>query len=303
MAPRELRGVITASVTPMDAHFEIDVPRLAAHIGWLLASGCSFVSTFGTTGEGASLSTRQKVAALGAMKAAGLDMARQIPAIMTPTLDDAAAMLSAVAEAGCRGALVLPPFYYPTSEAGIVAFYDALVERAGNPAIDLLLYNIPHLSRTAYTPSLIRRLQERHGARIVGIKDSTGDLANGLMLVKTFPELAVFTGDDRVLAPLVAAGGAGMIGGMPNLCAKALVALYDDPTGPQAQAITDIQAKRIVAIDSNGALTALKMGLAHYRDDPALERALPPLMPLDAATKAAVLAVFQETGFAAADML
>lgn len=80
MAAADLKGVITASITPFADDFSVDVKRLAAHSANLLAAGCSFVSTFGTTGEGASLSTREKVAALNALKASGADMSRQIPA-------------------------------------------------------------------------------------------------------------------------------------------------------------------------------------------------------------------------------
>jgi 4-hydroxy-tetrahydrodipicolinate synthase len=293
-----LEGVIAASITPVTPDCQIDVPRLVAHVRQLLAQGCSHVSTFGTTGEGASLATGQKIAALRALKDAGLDMARQVPAIITPVLEDAMHSLVAYRELGCRAVLVLPPFYYGATEEGVAGYYDALIERtSGARDTDLLLYNIPQLSRVKFTKSLVERIVSRHGSRIVGIKDSTGDIENGLMLVETFRHLSIFTGDDRVLPTLVTRGGAGMIGGLPNLFASDLKALYDNPRNRE---ILDKQTRRIVAVDEHGSLVALKAGLAHYGGDEDLARPLPPLQALDAKQRASLIASFEKAGLCAA---
>lgn len=294
----DLKGVICASITPIAADLSIDVARLKAHVDRLLADGCSFVSTLGTTGEGASFSTREKVAALRGLKEAGADMARQVPGVMTPTLDDAAEMVVAIAELGCRGALVLPPFYYGASEDGIAGWFDALIERTrSRTKIDLLLYNIPQLSRIRFTPSLITKIAANHGSRIVGVKDSTGDVANGVMLARTFTDLRIFTGDDRVLPELLANGGAGMIGGMPNVFARDLVGLYNDRTSAD---LLDKQTQRILAVDAHGSLVALKGALAAYLGDDNYARVLPPLRELDADGRGKLLASFAQSGFDAA---
>lgn len=297
MLNTSLKGVVAASLTPVTAAFEVDMPRFKAHVERLLADGCSFVSTFGTTGEGASFSTSQKIAALRSLRAAGMDMARQIPAVMTTTLDDAAQSLVAYADLGCRAVLVLPPFYYGSDEAGVAGFFDALIERTqGSTRIDLLLYNIPQLSRIRFTPTLIEAILAKHGSRIAGIKDSTGDVENGLMLAKNFPELAVFTGDDRVLPRLVSNGGAGMIGGMPNVFAPDLVALYDNPRNAE---LLEKQTRRILAVDRHGSLVALKAALAHYERDDELARVVPPLLSLDQAGRSSLVRIFDETGYRA----
>lgn len=291
----KLEGVVCAAITPIAADLSVDIPRLAAHAERLLSQGCSFVSSFGTTGEGASLSTDEKLTALKALKAAGADMSRQIPGVMTPTLDDAARMLVGIGELGCRAALVLPPFYYGTSEAGIAVWFDALIERTQSASqIDLLLYNIPQLSRIRFTKGLVETLLARHGKRIVGIKDSTGDIDNGVMLARSFPDLAVFTGDDRVLPTLLANGGAGMIGGMPNVFARDLRGLFDNRDNADLLAK---QAKRIVAVDQHGSLVALKAALASYLNDENYARVLPPLVALDAEGRGKLLASFAQTGF------
>lgn len=288
MPPKDLRGVICATITPLTPALDIDIPRLARHIERLLDDGCSFVSTFGTTGEGASLSTAAKLDALHSLRAQGGDLGRHIPAVMSPVLDEATAMLSGIGDLGCRAALILPPFYYSAGEAGLVDWLAALVERTSETDIDLVLYNIPQLSRVRFTPALIRAALDRVGARIVGVKDSTGDLAGGLELVRSFPDLAIFTGDDRVLPALVANGGAGMIGGIPNLFARDLVALYQSPQDAELLAR---QAKRIAAIDTAGSLVALKAALAVTQADDHYGRAYPPLAALDHDARANLAAI------------
>lgn len=298
MEQSALEGVVAASITPVTADLQIDVERLKAHIDRLLEHGCSYVSTFGTTGEGASFSTAEKIKALHALKGAGADMGKQLPAVMTSSLDEVVTSVLAYGELGCRAALVLPPFYYGASEAGIASFFEALIERTkSRTMIDLVLYNIPQLSRFRFTPALIAQLLERHGGRIAGIKDSTGDLESGLDLVKSFPQLAVFTGDDRVLPHLVKSGGAGIIGGMPNVFASDLKALYDDPDDV---GLLEKQSRRIEAVDAHGSLVALKAAVAHYEGDESIAVATPPLLALSRDERAILIALFAQTGYRAA---
>lgn len=298
MSAAPLKGVIAASITPIAEDLSVDITRLAAQTQRLLDGGCSYVSTFGTTGEGASLSTDEKLKALTALRGVGADMSRQIPAVMTPTLDDAVRTLAGIAELGCRAALILPPFYYGTSEDGIAGWFDALIERTKGAAdIDLLLYNIPQLSRTRFTKTLVETILARHGSRIAGIKDSTGDIDNGVMLATTFKNLAIFTGDDRVLPTLLANGGAGMIGGMPNVFARDLRALYDAPGNAE---ILAKQTQRILAVDAGGSLVALKAALAQTLGDENYARPLPPLLPLVGEGRAKLMASFAQSGFDAA---
>lgn len=274
----ELGGIITAAITPLSKSRQIDADRLAYHCNVLFSEGCSFISTFGTTGEGASFSVTQKIEAMTRLKAEGHDMARFVPAIICSSFEDAGKLLSAYDALGCAGALVLPPFFYTdVSDAGVIAYFEAMSEAAGNPDIPLLLYNIPRYSGTRFTPQLVEKLLLRFGSRIVGIKDSTGDLESGLELVQRFPDLSIFTGDDRVMPTLVAAGGAGMIGGMPNVFASDLVKLYASIGGATAKDLLAKAAQRIEIVDSSGGLCVLKAAVAQKYGDDAWLQVAPPL--------------------------
>jgi len=296
---RALGGIVAASLTPVTDTGSIDIARLRAHFDWLFAAGCSYVSPFGSTGEGASFSVREKRAALAALQQAGVPMDRLIPASMSAALDDAVATIAAAADLGCRAVLIAPPFYYgTTSQDGIAAFFEAAANRFGGDfPLDVVLYHIPAMTKVGYGVELVQRLLARHGKRIVGIKDSTGDRTHTLMLARTFPNLRIFTGDDRVLPDLLAAGGAGMIGGLPNVNAIELCQFFADPNGPAAQGLRDRAAQRIVAVDDHGGIIALKAVKARISGDAAWMRPLEPLLPLSPAGVAALLQSFQHSQF------
>ena len=284
-AGTDFKGVVGAAVTPVSPGQDIDLTRLLTHCEKMRAAGCAFTSVFGTTGEGASLSSRQKIEALRAMKAAGHDMGRQVPGIIAASVDDAAALYAACSELGCRAALIIPPFYYTaSSDAAVADFYAAVVARAGRPGLEIVLYNFPFFSGVTFTPTLVRMVQARLGNLVIGLKDSTGNLDSGLALIEAFPELSIFTGDDRIVPNMVAAGGAGMIGGMVNLFPADCVALY---MGHADDSLRARAAKRIEAVDGNGGLVVVKALLGALYDDPTWSAVLPPLAPLaDARCKA-----------------
>lgn len=271
---KDLRGVICATVTPLDEEGCIDTSLLAEHCSRMLEAGCSFVSAFGTTGEGVSFSVREKVVALEALAEHGVDMSRHIPGVMVTSVDDAAQLYLAASRLGCRAALIIPPFYYSPTPSGVADFYEAVIKKAGAPKTDIVLYNFPHFSGVAFTPELVQLVMARCGGRIAGIKDSTGNLDDGLALIDAFPELSIFTGDDRILTRMVAAGGAGMIGGMPNLYAADCLKLFADKA---ADAIQQLAKRRIEEVDQNGGLVILKALLAKQYNNDAFGRVAPPI--------------------------
>ncbi|WP_010142234.1 dihydrodipicolinate synthase family protein [Oceanicola sp. S124] len=292
----DFKGVVGATVTPVTQALEVDSVKLSGHCAALLDAGCAFVSCFGTTGEGASFSAAQKIAALQQMKAAGADMSRHVPGVVAASVDDAATLYRAYAALGCRAALIIPPFYYaPSSEAAVAAFFAAVIEKAGAPDLDIVLYNFPFFSGVTFTPSLVRAVCDVAGGRVIGIKDSTGNLEGGKALIEAFPELSIFTGDDRILSRMVAAGGAGMIGGLVNLFPADSVTLC---AGGVDAAFEARAAHRIEAVDGNGGLAALKALLAIRYDDETFLRTMPPLAPLDAALQGRLAL---ELGFAGAE--
>src|ERR1700689_887872 len=100
-------GVNAAVLTAMNADLSIDVDRMATHCRWLLANGCNGPAVLGTTGEANSLRTQERT--------------RPGP----PALADPLPLPKGAEGLGCRGALMLPPFYYKSpSDDGLLAYFN-----------------------------------------------------------------------------------------------------------------------------------------------------------------------------------
>ncbi|MEO1104448.1 MAG: dihydrodipicolinate synthase family protein [Pseudomonadota bacterium] len=269
------RGIGAASVTPLTAGFRVDGARLAAHGRRLFTEGCDFVSVFGSTGEGASLTVEERVRATSALIADGIPGERLVPAVIASSLEDARSLYRGYAAAGCAAALIMPPFFFRPTARGVAAFFDNVVGR--DARLPFFLYHYPQMSGFGFDGELIERLCDTFGPLVAGIKDSAGERGHTLGLINRFPDLAVFTGSDTDFAATCDAGGAGIIGGVPNLTAALLK--HRQETGETPDLDRTI-ATLFGLIAEIGGPEPVKTLLAHRDNDPAWLRTVPPLKVL-----------------------
>ncbi|MGE3928327.1 MAG: dihydrodipicolinate synthase family protein, partial [Lautropia sp.] len=190
--PFPIAGHWPALLTPVDSAGRIDQPRLLAQARRMLAAGASGVTLFGTSGEGPAFAVAARQAALDALLAAGIAPSRLIVTLTASALPDAIALGRDAVARQCAGTLLMPPYYFNRPrDAGVVAAVSAVVD-ALDPVgcANLLLYQFPSLSNVSFSHAAIAELSRRHPEQIVGIKDSTGDLAHSLRLIRAFPALA-----------------------------------------------------------------------------------------------------------------
>jgi len=273
-------GVLCPTVTPVDSGLAIDHGRLADQARWLLASGCHGVVLFGTTGEAVSFATAERQRALEALLEAGLPPRRLMVGVGGCALAESLALARHAADAGCTDLLVLPPFYYkPVSDDGLLTWFERLAEGLGGRRARLYLYHIPPLAGVGFSTELVGRLAERIPA-VTGLKDSGGDAAHTLGLVRDHPGLAIFAGSEGALRDVLEAGGAGCISATANVNAAPLRALFDAPQGEpgaaRQAAVSDFRNR----LARWPMIPALKALLAAGRDDAAWARLHPPLLPL-----------------------
>ena len=168
--PREQRfGLGCALITPFAADGSVDRGRLVAHARQVLGEGCASVTLFGTTGEGASLGLASRAAAIDAMVAAGFDFPRQVLAgVAAASIEDAVAQADQLTDAGGRGLLLAPPFYFKgPGDEGLYRWFSTVLERARAPR-EVILYHIPSVTDVPLSSTLIGRLARAFPGVIAG---------------------------------------------------------------------------------------------------------------------------------------
>jgi 4-hydroxy-tetrahydrodipicolinate synthase len=281
-----LRGVIAAIATPVDETGEPDVKRAVQLAKFLLANGCDGLNVLGTTGEATSFSRTQRMHLMSAYAQAGVPLQRAMVGTGAAALDDAVALTRHAAELGFAGALVLPPFYYKgVPDEGLVAYVEAVVNATEERPIPLYLYHFPAQSGLPWHVALVRRLLDRFRGRIVGLKDSSGDMDYARSVAALSPAFRVFPSTEAVLSNARGGEFAGCISATANLNADLCARAFHHGDG--AALATAVAIRKL--FDGRQLVSGVKALLAHIHADAALARVKPPLAPFGPAETAAVV--------------
>ena len=291
MSKSRLSGVIAAVATATDGTGEPDGVRSVALARFLLDHGCDGLNVLGTTGEATSYSLAQRQAVMNAYRSAGLPLERMMVGSGAAATADAVALTRHAAELGFGGALVLPPFYYKgVPDDGLAGYVAAIVKATADRPIPLYLYHYPQLSGVPWHANLIRRMLTAHDGRIVGLKDSSGDMAYAREAAAIDADFKVFPSTEAVL--LEARGGAfaGCISATANLNADLCARAFH---GGDAAALEAAVAIRKL-FDGRPLVSGVKALLAHIHDDLAWAQVMPPLAGFPAADRAAVISGYDQ---------
>jgi 4-hydroxy-tetrahydrodipicolinate synthase len=289
---KTLSGVIAAVATPVAEDGAPDLKRAVKLARYLLDNGCNGLNVLGRTGEATSFSLDERKGVMSAYKAEGLPLDRLMVGTGAAAMSDAVALTRHAAELGFAGALVLPPFYYKgVPDDGLAAYIDTLVQATAGKPIPIYLYHFPAMSGLPWHVGLIRRLLDSHSSRIVGLKDSSGDMTYARSAAAISKDFAVFPSTEAAL--MEARGGtfAGCISATANLNADLCARAWHNAD----QAALDAAVTIRKLFDGKPLVAGVKALLAHIHGDPALARVKPPLAPYSAADRAAAVAGYDAT--------
>jgi 4-hydroxy-tetrahydrodipicolinate synthase len=222
----ELTGVLPALVSPLHRDGSADESGIKRLVDHVIAGGVHGLLALGSTGEGAALGERTRWQVLKGVIEAAAGRMPVICGVAQPHLEAARAEVAAASRLGADAALVAPPFYYPTDQATVRAFYRRL---AADSKIPLLLYNIPQFTKVVAEPATVVELATE--GTIAGIKDSSRDFEyfeNVRLATRSLEHFRMFTGSDTMLLASMAMGGAGTICGAANVAPSWVVRVFDE---------------------------------------------------------------------------
>lgn len=216
------KGAATALITPF-CDGKVDKPAFGAIIEEQIAAGIAALVVCGTTGEAATMTDDEQIDTIAfAVKT----VAGRVPVIAGAGSNNTAhavELCKRSVSVGADALLCVTPYYNKTSQAGLVQMYTHIAENVDKP---LILYNVPSRTGVNIEPKTYAALSDV--PNIYAIKEANGNfskIAETLALVGD--KLAVYSGNDDQVVPLLSLGGLGVISVLSNVCPAETVKMCD----------------------------------------------------------------------------
>lgn len=225
-------GSITALITPMNNHGEVDFNALKKLVEYHIVSGTHAIVSVGTTGESATLSIAENVKTI--LKTLEFADGR-IPVIAgtgANATSEAITMTKLLNDSGVAGCLSVVPYYNKPTQEGMYQHFKAIAECTDIPQI---LYNVPSRTGSDLLPETVGRLAQI--SNIIGIKEATGDVSRVAKIKQAAGDDFIFlSGDDATGLESIKLGGQGVISvtnniaaaDMAKMCELALAGKFDE---------------------------------------------------------------------------
>jgi 4-hydroxy-tetrahydrodipicolinate synthase len=219
-----LEGIFVVMLSPFDDEM-VDERAMRHMVDHFIDAGVNGLVVLGSNGEYPYLSDEEKrqLIDISVEQAKG-----RVPVVIGTGFmgtDQTVALTKYARDAGADAAMIALPIYYQLSFEDVQRHYQRISKETGFP---ILYYNFPDATRCKLSPAEIAKLAEIE--QIVGVKETILDLeeiGELVDLMKGKKQFSVFSGTVLNLMPVMARGGCGAIGVLPNLIPKQCVEFYN----------------------------------------------------------------------------
>ena len=251
-----LKGSITALVTPMESDGEINWEGLQDLIEWHISSSTSGLVVVGTTGESATLDVSEHVQLIERTVDISNGRIKVIAGTGANSTKEAIYLTSSAKSAGADAALLVTPYYNKPTQEGLYLHYQLIADEVDFPQI---LYNVPSRTGCDLLNETVLRLVDHQN--IVGLKDATGDLGrlDNFMTnldSKQKDNFALYSGDDPTATEFMINGGTGTISVTSNIVPKTISKICDYALSGEAKTAREldttlVRLNQMLFIESN----------------------------------------------------
>jgi 4-hydroxy-tetrahydrodipicolinate synthase len=294
MKSLNLKGTITAIITPFQKDGTVDFDNLERIINFQIDNGVEGLVVCGSTGESATLTTKEKQAII----IKSLEFAKgRIPIIAGTGSNDTQVTLDMTLiakELGAAAALIVAPYYNKPSQDGLFEHYKLIADSVDIP---IILYNVP--GRTGCNITADTQIKLANSCKnIVATKEASADLEQMMFIIKNSPEhFTLLSGDDALTIPIISIGGKGVISVISNYAPKQFSDLVRFALKGKNKEALEIQYNLLELMDLNFVETnpvpvkTIMTMLGYSKDVFRL-----PLLPAKADTKKKLKAALQKAG-------
>lgn len=218
-----MRGTFRGSLVALPTPFRdgrVDYPALRRLIEFQLEGGTDGLVAAGSTGEAATLTTRER---LSVIEFCAGNADGRVPVLAGVGASDTrvACELALGAErAGADGLLVATPAYNKPQQRGLVAHFGAV---AAVSKLPLALYNIPSRTGVDLQPATVQAIARAH-PNVIAIKEAGTSLERVKELV-ALGAVDVLAGEDAWIIDALHLGALGVVGVAANVAPKIVAEL------------------------------------------------------------------------------
>jgi 4-hydroxy-tetrahydrodipicolinate synthase len=213
-----ISGVITAMVTPFDEGGALDLDAARSLASRLIDQGSHGLVVAGTTGESPTLSDREKLDLLRAVKEEVGDRAQIICGTGSNDTHHAVELTRGACRLGADAVLVVTPYYNKPNPAGLRAHFETVAATAGDTPV--VLYNIPSRCVINLSPDFMAELAA-DVENIVAVKQANNDELGPI------EGLDLLAGNDEIFLRTLEMGGTGGILVASHLVGPEMRSIYE----------------------------------------------------------------------------
>ena len=205
-------GAATAIVTPLNEK-GVDFESFGKLIEWQIENKIDAIVVAGTTGEGSTLTDAEHKAVI---KYCVEKVAGRVPVIAGTGSNDIAYAIELTkyaCEVGADAMLLVTPYYNKATQNGLIKSFTAIADASSKPCI---LYNVPSRTGCNLLPASCTKLAKH--PNIVAIKEASGNISQIAEVAHLCgDDLAIYSGNDDQIVPVLSLGGKGVISVLSNL--------------------------------------------------------------------------------------
>ena len=236
-----LSGIVPPMITPLRDRDALDIAGMERLVEHILGGGVHGLFILGTSGEGPGLSYRLRREVIQHVCKQVRGRVPVLVGITDTAFTESIAIARFAADAGAQAVVSAGPYYLPVAQPELLDYVNRLTQEQPLP---LFIYNMPQLTKVHFEPETLRQVS--HLEKIVGLKDSSADLAYFDKLValkKVRPDWSVLVGPEHLLTETMRRGGDGGVNGGANFYPGLFVELYNAMKSGNSNRAAELQAK------------------------------------------------------------
>ena len=210
--PSLFQGSAVALVTPF-INGKVDTDAIARLVELQIEGGSKAIIACGTTGEPTTMNAEERELTVRTIVRAVNGRVPVVAGTGSNCTQNVIDTANRYADLGCAAQLVVTPYYNKTTQEGLYRHYMAI---ADNTTLPIVIYNVPTRTALDISPEVLDRLASCE--KFIALKESSYNIPYVMDKIRHVGgRLAIYSGNDDTVIPLMALGAEGVISVVANV--------------------------------------------------------------------------------------